>query len=132
MKMDALIHQLGKDLGQGELTLKTENGCTLTFEGGLAVSMELSDSGKVVHLYAELCDIPDANKEKLFEKLLEIQVFGYATGGASFGIIKDTGKVILYRNIELEHLHYEDFYAILEFFIELYRTWYLIIAHMGY
>lgn len=132
MKIDALIHQLGKDLGQPELTLKTENGCTITFEGGLAINMELSDSGKVLHLHAELCDIPEGGKEALFEQLLEIQVFGYATGGASFGIIKDIGKVILYRNIELEHLHYEDFYAMLEFFIELYKTWYLILSDAGY
>ena len=121
MTIDALLEKLGKEMGQ-EISLGENNSCTLVFDQKYELNLETADDGETLHLYAELCEIPEEGRLRFYDILLEAHLFGYGTNGAYFGASKELGQVILFQNFKVAKTDYEDFRQGLEDFLNVYEA----------
>lgn len=122
MKIEMLLSKLGQEMGQ-EISLGEHNSCTLIFDQKYELNLEVAEDGKILHLYAELCHIPEQSRLRLYDILLEAHLFGYGTQGAYFGASQDLGSVILFKNFDINKTDYEEFRSGLENFLNVYEAW---------
>lgn len=123
MDINSILLELGKQMGLPNLKLDENRVCRLIFDKKFTVDIEASDDEQTVHIYSALCMIPPRDKEKLFESLLEGNLFGRGTGGASFGLDLEMGEILLSRTVRIEKLDYQDFVNILESFVNHVEAW---------
>ena len=100
----------------------SEAGVTLGF-GNAEINLEVAD--EVLHIYAHVAFVSDvANLPgDPFQRLLEAHLFGYGTMGASFGINKEAGSVLLFRNFDLKTITPQEVADFLERFLPMRDTW---------
>lgn len=123
MKIEEILKELGNQMGLPNLKLDDNKVCRLIFDKKFTVDIEASEDLKTVHLYSALCIIPPRDKENLFESLLEANLFGRGTGGASFGVDLEMGEILLSRTLVMEKTDYQDFVNILESFVNYVEAW---------
>lgn len=123
MKIESLLTELGNQMGLPNLKLDENKVCRLIFDKKFTVDIEASEDLKIVHIYSALCTIPPRDKENLYESLLEANLFGRGTGGASFGVDIEMGEILLSRTIEMEKVDYQDFVNVLESFVNHVEAW---------
>lgn len=123
MKIEALLLELGNQMGLPNLKLDNNKVCRLIFDKKFTVDIEASEDLRIVHLYSALCIIPPRDKENLYEALLEANLFGRGTGGASFGVDLEMGEILLSRTLEMEKTDYQDFVNVLESFVNHVEAW---------
>lgn len=123
MKIEAILLELGNQMGLPNLKLDNNKVCRLIFDKKFTVDIEASEDLKIVHLYSALCTIPPRDKENLYEALLEANLFGRGTGGASFGVDIEMGEILLSKTLEMEKTDYQDFVNVLESFVNHIEAW---------
>lgn len=123
MKIESVLTELGNQMGLPNLKLDDNKVCRLIFDKKFTVDIEASEDLKIVHIYSALCIIPPRDKENLYEALLEANLFGRGTGGASFGIDLEMGEILLSITIEMEKVDYQDFVNVLEKFVNHVEAW---------
>ena len=89
--------------------------------------MSVEESGQLV-VWAEVCEMPPEGRERLCRVLMESMFMGRATGGATFSIEPESGKVCLQRIEFLSALDVEAFNGLLEKFVNVLEEWRKIIA----
>jgi len=123
MKIEAILLELGNQMGLPNLKLDNNKVCRLIFDKKFTVDIEASEDLKIVHLYSAICVIPPRDKENLYESLLEANLFGRGTGGSTFGVDLETGEILLSRTMEMEKVDYQDFVNVLESFVNHVEAW---------
>lgn len=123
MNIDDILLELGKQMGLGSLKLDENRVCRLVFDSVLVVDIEATEGDQIVNLYATVCTTPAEGKDALYETLLEASLFGLGTGGASFGIDKERGELLLWRVLNMDKTDYQEFVNVLESFVNHLEVW---------
>lgn len=123
MNIEDILKELGGQMGLPNLKLDSNKVCRLIFDKKYTVDIEASEDLKTVHIYSALCIIPPEGREKLYEVLLEANLFGRGTGGAAFGLDLELGEILLSRTLIMEKTDYQDFVNILESFVNHVEAW---------
>ena len=123
MDVDNIVKELGNQLGLDNLALDENNVCRIVFDEKFNVDIEAMPDKKSFFIHAVLCRVPAEHKEVLFAELLEANLFGKGTGGASFGYDANLGEVLLFRRFETEKTDYPEFEAAVEEFLNYMESW---------
>lgn len=123
MNIPDLMSELGKQMGLEDLKLDRDGVCRLVFDGKLAVDFESGEDGRVLHLYSILSPLPGEGTEMLCLRLLEANLFGRGTGGATFAVDPDPGDVVLFRTFDMERTDFQGFINQLESFVNHLEGW---------
>ena len=125
MHLNDLLGELGKMMGIPGLKLNEQNVCRVIFDKKLTVDFESSNDGKTIHIYSTLCSIPSnkAEKERLYNAVMEANLFGHGTGGSSFCADPSQNEVVFCRVLSAEKTDFTDFATVLEAFLNYFETW---------
>ncbi len=123
MNLKDIIAELGKQMGLDNVKLDENGLCRLVFDKNYIVDIEEAEDKKTVHIYSAIGIIPLEGKEALYTKILEANLFGQGTGGATFAIDPNLSEVILFKSLNIEKTDYQDFANELEEFVNWVATW---------
>ncbi|HTH80059.1 MAG TPA: type III secretion system chaperone [Ramlibacter sp.] len=130
MDSDQLLQSLGLDLGLPNLRFD-DNGCArLAIEGAPALNFERDANGSI-HLYSVLCPQPPEGREALYAQLLQGNLFGTSTAGASLAIDEVHREVVLCRTISADLATAPAFIAEVEAFVAAAEDWQARLAGPG-
>ena len=122
MDYDALIAELGKNIGLEGLAFDSDGSCSVVFDDKDEIFFE-KNSGKML-IIAPLG--PAAGRENLFRSVLEANFLGGQAAFGSIGINADQDEFTLARVLEGDE-RYEEFEKSLLIFIQCLRKWKRII-----
>lgn len=128
MDIHNFLHELGIQMGLGGLSLNENRAARLMFDGKWAVDFEADEDFKTVQVYSVIAPVPAEEKEALFARLLEANLFGYSTGGAVFSVDPATSDIVLFRTVAPDKLDFQEFVNLLEEFVGTVEKWSLQIA----
>jgi len=123
MDIHSLLSQLGQQMGLPNLKLDQHRVCRLIFDKKFTVDIEATDDERVVHFYALVGEVPPHDKDKFMAYLLEANLFGKGTGGATFALDHNHRDIYLCRALAVEQLSYQDFVNMLEAFVNYLEAW---------
>ena len=91
----------------------------------MTVDMEASSDGKKGYIDSVVCSIPTeaVEKERLFDALMEANLFGHGTGGATFAADITAKEILFCRTIEVDKVNFTEFANMLEVFLNNLETW---------
>jgi hypothetical protein len=123
MNAEQLLNDLGITMGLPGLKFNEEGCARLLFDGRTPVSLEhQADSGQV-QIYSELGQLPPEGRETLYLALLEGNLFGLGTQGATLAVDGTNQEVILCRTLIAEEMTSATFSATLESFVTCVEHW---------
>ena len=70
------------------------------FEGDVAVDLEADEPAHCIQVYAVLGPVPPGNREPLYRRLLEGNLFGQQTGGAMLAVDPVREEVLLCGRVD--------------------------------
>lgn len=115
---DLLLTALGRHVGMAEPLAFDEQGCArLLFDGSVAVALEVPQGPGPLHMYSVLGALPDGNREALLMQLLNANLFGAETGGATLAVDDHSGEIILCRQVDTTQTSDGAFVSMLEQFV---------------
>jgi Tir chaperone protein (CesT) family len=114
MNASDLIAEFAQRAGLAELRLSAEGTAALVVNDILTVNIEHDDAGRRLYLYCALGEPPAEGREAYFGQLLEANLFGRQTGGASIGLDRANNAVLLTRTLDLDTADFPAFEAALE------------------
>jgi len=79
-------------------------GCTIQFDRNVELVLEAEADTGQVQLYVAVAEPPAANRETFFAALLQLHLFGVATGGGVFGFDPQLGRVLFFKTLDLPRL----------------------------
>lgn len=123
--MDAhqLLQQLGLAMNLPGLSFDA-NGCArLLVDGRTAINCENDVSGGCIHLYASIAPIPPEGREAVFRQLLEGNLFGAQTFGATLAVDTLYDEILLCRSIPVAGAEVAGLSQVLESFIAATDDW---------
>lgn len=78
-----------------------EHGCArLVFEGEVAIDLEADEPAHCIQVYAVLGPVPAGDREPLYRRLLEGNLFGQQTGGAMLAVDPVREEVLLCAQVD--------------------------------
>ena len=76
-------------------------GCTIKFDKNVELVIESEPDTGQVQLYVVVAEPPAVNRETFFAALLQLHLFGVATGGGVFGFDPQLGRVLFFKTLDL-------------------------------
>lgn len=123
MKPEQLLNDLGLTMGLPDLKFNEQGCARLVFDGKTSVNLESdADTGKL-QLYTDLCPLPPEGREALYLSLLEGNLFGMQTEGATLAVDSANQEVVLCQTLMAEELSADGFLAIIERFVNCAEQW---------
>lgn len=105
------------------------NGCArLLFDGKVAVNFESDEVFGQLHLYSDLGELPLRGREAVYRALLEGNLFGIQTQGATLALDGSQDQVMLSRTLLMEELSLSSFSQMLEGFVGCAEYWQNVLA----
>ncbi|HQU08664.1 MAG TPA: type III secretion system chaperone, partial [Opitutales bacterium] len=96
MSFRAILDHLSYDMGV-PLVLDQQGKCKIFYQKRLEVFFGSNQSEDRFHIYGTVCALPEGtDRESLYASLLKAHAFGYASGGALFGISKEAQEILLF------------------------------------
>lgn len=123
MKHGDLIKELGALMNMPQLALDENGTCQLVFDKCIEVNFEQSPDGQALFLYSVVSAIPPEGREAFYEQLLEANLFGGGTGGATFAVNPDSGEVVLFQTVATETVEFSAFAKMLESYVDQLQSW---------
>ena len=123
MELAELMKELASELGLGEIELEEDGGGQITIDDDLAIDLEAAEDGFGFVISATVGTIPDEEREAVFAELLEANLLGQGTGGASLALDSTLNEIVLCRSIPQDDLRFEVFDQELVTFVEALRWW---------
>lgn len=100
------------------------NGCArLLFDGKVAVNFESDEVSGQLHLYTDLGELPLRGREAVYRALLEGNLFGIQTKGATLAVDGSQDQVVLSRTVLMEELSLSAFSELLAGFVGCAEYW---------
>lgn len=121
MNISDAITELGRLLGQQDLTLSDAGTCRLTFDGRLPVDIEALPDGRTLHL-SSVVSVLDLESEQSLRALLSANRLGTGTGGASFSLSPDA-EILLEHRLDMEQFDLTAFANAMETFVNYVDGW---------
>jgi hypothetical protein len=104
---DEILSEFGKKTGLGELKFSESGVVSFVVDEELKISIERSQNKELIHLYTAFRSLPNENREKIYQKLLEAHMFGVDTGNAYFCLDRLSGELLFALNLSLSVLNQE-------------------------
>lgn len=105
------------------------NGCArMLFDGKVAVNFENDEVAGLLHLYSDLGELPLRGREAVYRALLEANLFGVQTQGATLALDGSQDQVVLSRSVLVEELSLSSFTKVLEGFLACAEYWQQFLA----
>lgn len=121
---DQLLLDLGQTAGLPQPLRFDPHGCArLTVDNQLAIDFERDTERAVIHVYSVLAVLPAQEKESVYQQLLEANLFGAETAGASLAIDANTREIVLCRSVSAEGTPAAAFVQLVEQFITAAEDW---------
>lgn len=119
-----LLASLGKQLGLDDFDLDDTGTTALAFDEIVVNFDYLADADRLA-LYAEIGKppAPDQTPPALLEALLKANFFHAETAGATIGMDRDTGLIVLYRTVDPDATEADDFFNTVEAFVDSAESW---------
>ena len=89
--------------------------------------MELESLRQIV-VWGDVGEMPPGSREQLYKALMEAMFMGEGTGGSSFSIDRESGRVVLQHLAPLAVLDEDSFKAMVERFVNVLEEWRKLIA----
>ncbi|MBC7604523.1 MAG: type III secretion system chaperone [Ramlibacter sp.] len=122
MDTDQLLQSLGLALGLANLRFDA-NGCArLAVDGAPALNFERDAAGGI-HLYSVLGPLPIEEREAVYAQLLQGNLFGTSTAGATLAVDELHGEIVLCRNVSAELMTAPAFESQVEAFVAAAEDW---------
>lgn len=126
---DQLLLDLGQQAGLGAPLQFNERGCArLMVDGRIGLDFEADADAGTIQVYSVLGEVPLAGREALYRQLLEANLFGSATAGATLAIDEQTNEIVLCRTVTSEETSAAAFARLVENFIAAAEEWLQKIA----
>lgn len=123
MDANQLLNGLGLIMSLPNLRFD-EHGCArLMFDGATAIDLEVDNDTGSLQLYSVLSPVPPEGREAMFRSLLEGNLFGAQTHGATLAIDALFNEILLCRTIDLKQVSGAEFFALMERFVDSVETW---------
>lgn len=123
MNLEEIIRELRKkhDLG----LLKPDSDGVYHFSAGDRHHLSLGEGAtkEQLFLYAHLSEIPKEGHTNLLRKLLEANLFGTETNGATLSLDKSNNRVVLFQPFDCGTATFDQFHASLETFLGTLHRW---------
>ena len=126
-EIDQLLYNLGHVAGLAQPLRFDEQGCArLMFDGHLAIDFERDQDAGLLQVYSVLGLLPAQGREALLLQLLQANLFGADTAGATLAIDSQTasgGDILLCRSVNVQGLAAPDFVRLVEQFVAAAEAW---------
>lgn len=129
MELAELIEGFAEKLGLAGLSL-TDGMCQVDIDGMVITFVEVAATHQVITC-AEVGEPPPEGRERLYKVLMESMYMGRATGGSTFSLDPENGRLQLFRFDSLLLLDVESFMAMLEKFVNLLEQWRKMIGEFS-
>ena len=121
---DQLLLDLGQTAGLPQPLRFDAQGCArLVFDTRLAIDFERDDDAGVLQVYSVLGPLPAEGREALYQRLLEANLFGSATAGATLAVDGQTREVVLCRTVDVQETGGPAFVRLVERFVAAAEDW---------
>lgn len=128
MTLEKLLEELARKMGLPTLRLNAHGMVRIVFDKTVEVDIEAPLHAPVFHLVTLLGLAPREGREALFGKLLEANVFGHATGGATIAVDLESGEIFLHRSFDRYCTDAEFFVGAFAAFVDAAEEWRAKIA----
>lgn len=100
MDADQLLQALALNVGMPDLRFD-DNGCAcIAVDGGLAINFEREAEGGAIHVYSVIGPLPLDSREEVYRQLLDGNLYGTATAGATLAVDSLRNEVVLCRRFD--------------------------------
>lgn len=125
MDTNELLRPLAEALGLTELTLDDQGTCALVLDDRLPVTLALDDASATLHLYCVLGPGPEdlLHQAACYAAMLDANLFGRGTGGATLAMDPDAGDMVLCRSLPLTQTTPESLLDAAELLIQAADSW---------
>ena len=123
MKLNSLLESLGKRLQIDGFAVEGNDTCSIRVGDEIDVSVEAyGDAGECL-IYSFLERVPEVRASELQRRMLQENLFGAATSDATLCLDDQTGRVVVYRKLDVEPLDEELFFEIWSRVVGLSLRW---------
>jgi hypothetical protein len=135
MTTDQVLREFGERLGVGPIELDADGGTRIAFGEELVVDLERPPGTEVLHLHAPVGALgPGMSAEAraaLLAELLEANLLGQGTGGATLALDGTLDEVVLWRGLPADGLTVDALERALETFLDHLAAWKRHLAEHG-
>jgi len=118
-----LLASYGQLVGLPGLRFEPDGCARLLFHQSIAIDLEIDAGAGCLHAYGVLGTVPARGREALYRRLLEANLFGTQTSGATLAIDAVPQEVLLCRRVELATATAASFAEFLEDFARIIQQW---------
>jgi hypothetical protein len=123
MTADQLLDDLGLAMNMPGLRFDASGCARLVFDGKTAVNFENESASGCVQLYCSLAPLPADGREALFQTLLQANLFGAKTQGATLAIDSQHHEIVLCRTLRTADATGTSFCDVVEKFVTAAEDW---------
>ena len=99
---EEILESLGLFLGLDDLKFSEEDDtCILQLDDKIQVNITLNSTNDTIILHHLIGTLPESNRSKIVEQLLQANLFWSGTNGATISMESDTGLVIIARALAI-------------------------------
>ncbi len=123
MNADQLLNDLGLAMGLPNLRFDAQGCARLMFDGKTAIDLENDTTADSLQIYCVLGPLPAEGREALFKTLLQANLFGTGTHGATLAVDSLHNEVVLCRTVVPDSMSTTGFTALMEKFVTSAEHW---------
>ncbi len=123
MALAELMKEFGDRLQLGDVALEDDGGAQIVVDGEFKIDIERAADGPGFDITAAVCPTPKHNLTAIFAELLEANLSGQGTGGASLALDQTLSEIVLSRSLRQEDLSYDVFEEEVARFVHTLRFW---------
>lgn len=123
MEAQDLLTNLGTVIGLPDLKFDAQGCARLVFDQSTPVDLEHDPQSGCIQVYSVLGPTPPGDDLPLYRKLLEANLFGTETHGATLAIDAVRREILLCRRVDLSNATVDSFNLALESFVATTEHW---------
>lgn len=118
-----LLKHFAMNLGLPDLRFDSHGCVSLCVDGHIEIHFEHDAATDAIHLYSCLAELPATGRETLYLQLLEANLLGTRTAGATLAVNSATQQVVLCRQVTPHGLEGQDFLPLVRAFVDASEHW---------
>lgn len=103
-----ILTKLGEQFGL-KLSLDEFNVASVEIDEKFTVEFEYVESSDELFISGNVCKVTEHNKLKLFQRVLEENLYSKGTGLAQFGLDSDSEEMLLFFSVKVANTAWEGF-----------------------
>lgn len=123
MDADQLLQGLGLAAGLPQLRFDAQGCACLLVDGRLKLNFEHDADSRSIHVYTALGPLPASGREALYAQLLQANLFGAGTQGATLAVDAADQEVVLCRSVAVDATGADAFATLVDAFVAAAEHW---------